>query len=75
MSELGGARIPPKIEQAFTSIAENEDSVQKLGIEIATTLCDELLQAGVPGLHFYTMNSAKATLEIAANLGLSENES
>jgi methylenetetrahydrofolate reductase (NADPH) len=36
----------------------------KLGVEIATGLCEDLLDAGVPGLHFYTMNTSSATREI-----------
>ena len=41
------------------------------GIAIAAELCDELLRGGAPGLHFYTLNRSKATLEIFAALNMS----
>jgi methylenetetrahydrofolate reductase (NADPH) len=44
--------------------------VAEFGIEYATRQCEELLQEGVPGLHFYTLNRAKSTAAIVRNLGL-----
>jgi methylenetetrahydrofolate reductase (NADPH) len=70
MSELGGATIPSTITRRFELIADDPIAVQAVGVEIATELCEKLLTAGAPGLHFYTMNTAKATMEIANNLGL-----
>ena len=68
MSELSGTAIPAKILAKFSAVEDDHDAVQKLGIEIATHLCEQLLDLGVPGLHFYTMNTSSATLEIYRKL-------
>lgn len=68
MSELSGTEIPADILKRFSAIEANQEAVQKLGIEIATDLCEQLLELGVPGLHFYTMNTSSATLEICRKL-------
>jgi methylenetetrahydrofolate reductase (NADPH) len=68
MSELSGTPIPANILEKFSAIQDDQDAVQKLGIKIATELCEQLLELGVPGLHFYTMNTSSATLEIYRKL-------
>ena len=70
MAELGGTPIPEKISKLFNEISEDPDAVRKAGADLATKLCEELIALKVPGLHFYTMNTAIATLEICNNLGL-----
>jgi len=70
MAELGGTPIPEKISKLFNGISEDPDAVRKAGADLATKLCQELIALKVPGLHFYTMNTAVATLEICGNLGL-----
>jgi methylenetetrahydrofolate reductase (NADPH) len=70
MAELGGTPIPEKISKLFNEISEDPDAVRKAGADLATKLCEELIALKVPGLHFYTMNTASATLEICGNLGL-----
>ena len=72
MAELGGTPIPEKISKLFNEIAEDPDAVRKAGADLATKLCEELIALKVPGLHFYTMNTAVATLEICQNLGLTK---
>ena len=74
MAELGGTPIPDKISKLFNAISEDSDAVRKTGAELATKLCEELIALKVPGLHFYTMNTAVATLEICGNLGLNNRE-
>ena len=68
MAELSGVPIPPSISDAFAKVESNPDDVRKLGVEIATKLCEDLLEAGAPGLHFYTMNTSSATREIYSRI-------
>ncbi len=70
MADLGGTPIPEDIHARFLAIEADPIAVKALGVEIATQLCKELLDAGAPGLHFYTMNTSTATREIWENLGL-----
>jgi methylenetetrahydrofolate reductase (NADPH) len=72
MAELSGTPIPREINERFQSIAQDSEAVRAAGVELATQLCTELISLKVPGLHFYTMNSADATLEIYRNLSLEE---
>ncbi len=68
MSELSGTDIPAEILAKFSVVENDHEAVRQLGIEIATELCEQLLELGVPGLHFYTMNTSSATLEIYQKL-------
>jgi methylenetetrahydrofolate reductase (NADPH) len=69
MAQLSGADVPAWVAEAVSEFEEPAD-VRRVGVEIASALCAELLEAGAPGLHFYTMNRSTATREISANLGL-----
>ena len=68
MAELCGTPIPSHIADAFAKVENDPAAVRALGVEIATKLSKQLIAAGAPGLHFYTMNSSTATKEIVANL-------
>lgn len=70
MAELGGTPIPQSILERFKGSEESPDAIKEIGIEIATELSQKLIEANVPGLHFYTMNASTATLSIVKNLGL-----
>ena len=64
MSELSGVPIPADVAEAFERIADNPEDVRKFGIDIATELAQALLDAGAPGIHFFTMNTSTSTREI-----------
>ena len=68
MAELSGTRVPDEVVSRVERFADDEKAQRRVGIEIAVELCQELLSAGVPGLHFYTMNRVATTLEICAAL-------
>ncbi len=70
MAEMSGADVPPEVAQRLHEVADDPAELRKVGVDIATELCAQLLEAGAPGLHFYTMNKSTATREIYANLGL-----
>jgi methylenetetrahydrofolate reductase (NADH) len=63
MAELSGATIPPELLERFDGLDDPAD-VRRVGVEVATELCDTLLAGGAPGLHFFTLNRSRATLEI-----------
>lgn len=69
MAEMSGAAFPQDLAQRLAKVDDLEE-VRSIGVEAATELCAQLLDAGAPGLHFYTLNRSSATREIYANLGL-----
>ena len=69
MATMSGASVPIELAQRLHAVADCPEEVRRIGIEHATVLCQELLDGGAPGLHFYTMNRAAATLDVCSNLG------
>jgi methylenetetrahydrofolate reductase (NADPH) len=65
-----GAKMPAPLVDKLNTMAEDDESATQYGIEYATRQCEELLRAGVPGIHFYTLNKARSTTEVLKNLGL-----
>jgi methylenetetrahydrofolate reductase (NADPH) len=65
-----GADIPRWIRLRLQGYGDDIDSIKAFGLEVITDLCDQLRTAGVPGLHFYTMNQSASVLAITQRLGL-----
>ena len=59
-----GTSIPPSMDAIFSPISSDKDAVRRKSVEFSIDQCEELLDAGVPGLHFYTLNKAEPTTEI-----------
>jgi methylenetetrahydrofolate reductase (NADPH) len=70
MAELSGAAFPVWLADRLELAADDPEEVRRIGVDVATRLCADLLDAGAPGLHFYTLNRSTATREIYASLGL-----
>jgi methylenetetrahydrofolate reductase (NADPH) len=70
MAEMSGAAFPDDLAQRLYAVEGDRAEVRRIGVEVATQLCQDLLDAGAPGIHFYTLNRSTATREIHANLGL-----
>ena len=69
-TQLCGAKIPPPLRKKLDDLGDNDEAATEFGIEYATRQCEDLLRAGVPGLHFYTLNKSHSTVRVLRNLGL-----
>jgi methylenetetrahydrofolate reductase (NADPH) len=69
-SEMCGAEVPRWIARRLESFGDDRESIRAFGLDVVTALCQRLIDAGVPGLHFYTLNSATATRAIGERLTL-----
>ena len=64
MTALGGGSIPADLEAELSRVADDDAATQELGVRWATEQCRELLEGGVPGIHFFTLNRSPATRRI-----------
>lgn len=69
-SDACGAEIPRWIRKRLEGYGDDSASIRAFGLDVVTDLCDRLLSAGAPGLHFYTLNSAGLSTTIWQRLGL-----
>ena len=65
-----GAEVPRWIRLRLQGLGDDAAGIRAFGLDVVTHLCEQLLAAGAPGLHFYTMNQSTAVLEICRRLGL-----
>lgn len=70
MAELSGAVIPVPVRERVEAVADDADAVREVGVDVATALAERLLAEGAPGLHFYTLNRSRSTLDVLRRLGL-----
>ena len=76
MAELAaGARYPAKLLRAISRAGSDDEAVQRVGVHYATEQCRDLLDNGVDGIHFYTLNKSRATRDIYASLGIRDSQS
>ena len=71
-SDACGAELPRWMRRKFESMGDDVDSIRSFGLDIVTDLCDRLISGGAPGLHFYSMNLSKLTLEIYKRLNIAQ---
>lgn len=67
-----GAEIPRWLSKRLQNFGDDMDGLRSFGIDVVTSLCEDLLQGGAPGLHFYSMNLSKSVTQIWNNLTHSE---
>ena len=69
-SDACGAEIPRWMRRKFESFGDDSASIKAFGLDVVSELCNRLVEAGAPGLHFYSMNQAAPTLEVCRRLGI-----
>lgn len=69
-SAMCGAEIPRWLRLRLEAYGEDMQSLRAFGLDVTTELCRRLLEAGAPGLHFYSMNQVEPTRIVWTNLGL-----
>ena len=67
---LCGSKLPPSVVQGLERFGHDDESVRQFGVEVCTNLCRELLDHGVPGIHFYCLNRVPSCSQVVQNLGL-----
>jgi methylenetetrahydrofolate reductase (NADPH) len=70
MAQMCGASIPDGLRDELAAREQNPEAVRDFGVAYATLQCAELLSAGAPGIHFYTLNRSPATRAILSALKL-----
>jgi methylenetetrahydrofolate reductase (NADPH) len=71
-SDSSGTEIPRWLRQRLEGFGDDIDSIRSYGMDVVTRLCEQLLEAGAPGLHFYTMNQVGPSRQLWENLGINK---
>ena len=69
IQDFSRCRVPDDIAEKLESLKKDASGFREYGIELATNMCKELIEYGVPGLHFYTLNMEKSVNEVLKNIG------
>jgi methylenetetrahydrofolate reductase (NADPH) len=69
-TKLCGAKIPPRLDALLTKVEDDDEAALEMGIEYCTEQCQGLLDFGVPGFHFYSLNRARSVTAVYENLNL-----
>ena len=74
MTALCKTRVPTDVAAAFKASKDDPTKMKAAGIEMGIKLCKKLLEYGVPGLHFYTLNLDEVVVGILRGLNLFQGE-
>ena len=69
MADMSGAALPNWLAERLET-TDDPDEVRRIGIDVASQLCSDLIDAGTPGLHLYALNRPESVVAICGNLGL-----
>ncbi len=67
---LCGAKLPADLQQKLERFAGDDESVRRLGVDVCTGMCRQLIESGIAGMHLYSLNRAASCTELLQNLGL-----
>jgi methylenetetrahydrofolate reductase (NADPH) len=69
-TRITGSRIPPELDRKIAEYEGDDGAVARLGVEHTTAQVNELLQSGVPGVHFYALNRTRSVSQVLENVGI-----
>lgn len=69
-AQRDGIEIPRWVQMKMEGFMDDAASIRAFGLDVVTRLCERLIAAGAPGIHFYTLNQSPLTLELCKRLGL-----
>ena len=67
-SDSCGAEIPRWIKERLKDFGDDREKIYQFGVEIVSKLCQQLINSGSPGLHFYSMNQAQPIIDIVSKI-------